>query len=285
MSKFKCFHIIIIVGFLLSLISCEKENPFDDPTIVVDTTIVKVDTTINQTDTFIINIDTTIIHDWTCRLDQIEYPDSKIWYHGANTIEKAIEKSKKFSGLELDVNFDRNSNNMYICHNIEDTVLGLTIEEWFESLPNPASNYFWIDFKNLHIDYAHLACEKLLAIIHKYNLENRIWVEFYNIPELEIVKQHGIYTILTVENSDYQSYNLFIWQYFLLGKISHLKPEAIGCDHTMYKNLTNFFSNYHIFLWHSTLIYTDEYAATTREMCQHPAVKIVLVDYEEPIDY
>ena len=201
-------------------------------------------------------------------------------------MEKTVlEKSKKFAGIELDVNFDRNSNNLYVCHNIEDTIIGLTIEEWFDALPEPSSNYFWIDFKNLHIDYVHLACEKILSIINKYNLKNRIWVEFYNIPELEVVKQHGIYTILTVENSDFQSYNLFIWQYFLLGKISQLKPEAIGCDHTMFNNLTNFFSDYHIFLWHSTLIYTDEYASRTRTMCQHPAVKVVLVNYEEPISY
>lgn len=61
--------------------------------------------------------------------------------------KKAIEKSKKFAGIELDVNFDRNSNNLYVCHNIEDTIIGLTLEELFDALPEPSSNYFWIDFK------------------------------------------------------------------------------------------------------------------------------------------
>lgn len=281
----KFYNLTIFIVLLFSQIGCEQENPFEDTVIVIDTTIVERDTSIVHIDTTIISIDTTIIYEWESQLDKIKYPNSKIWYHGANTIEKAIEKSKKFAGIELDVNFDRNSNNLYVCHNIEDTIIGLTIEEWFDALPEPSSNYFWIDFKNLHIDYVHLACEKILYIINKYNLKNRIWIEFYNIPELEVVKQHGIYTILTVENSDFQSYNLFIWQYFLLGKISQLKPEAIGCDHTMFNNLTNFFSDYHIFLWHSTLIYTDEYASRTRTMCQHPAVKVVLVDYEEPISY
>lgn len=286
LNNFKYIYTIASVYLIIALFSsCEEENPFEDVIIVNDTTIVTIDTSIIHMDTTIINIDTTIIYDWTLQLENIEYPDSKVWYHGANTIEKVIEKSEKFSGIEFDVNFDPNSMNLYVCHNIEDTVLGLTIEEWFKAIPNPSKNYFWIDFKNLNTSYAHYACQKIDSLIQMYNLKNRVWIEYYNIPELKIVKEYGIYTILTVENSDYQTYNLFIWQYFLLGKISQLKPEAIGCDHTMFGNLTTFFPNYHIFLWHPTLIYTEEYAAETRKMCQNPSVKVVLVDYDEPISY
>ena len=163
----KFYNLTIFIITIFSLIGCEQENPFEDTVIVVDTTIVELDTSIVLIDTTIVTIDTTIIQDWTLQLNAIEYPNSKIWYHGANTIEKAVEKSKKFEGIELDVNFDRNSNNLYVCHNIEDTIIGLTLEEWFDALPEPSSNYFWIGFKNLHIDYVHLACEKILSIINK----------------------------------------------------------------------------------------------------------------------
>ena len=286
MIKMKYIYILLIICSALYHTSCDKkEEVLEDLIVIVDTTIVNIDTTIVSIDTTIISIDTTIIYEWESQLDKIKYPNTKTWYHGANTIEKAKEKSMIFEGLELDINFDRNSENLYVCHNIEDTILGLTIEEWFEALPNPSQNYYWIDFKNLHPDYVHYACEKILSLIYKYNLKNRIWIEFYNIPELEIVKRYGIYTILTIENSNYQDYSLFIWQYFILGKIAQLKPEAIGCDHTMFNNLTKFFPNYHIFLWHSTLIYTDEDAEETRKMCQHPSVKVVLVDYENPITF
>lgn len=303
---------IALFGSILYFSSCEKDDVLEDGNIdYVHDTIVKFDTvhvinlqheydTIYVHDTSyireIVSYRDTIFHiDTICVKDTIYYeitppnnfvyPSSKIWYHGANNPTLAAEKSQKFEGLEFDINYSSSTGNLYVCHNIEDTIKGITMEQLFEALPDPASNWYWIDFKNLSAIWADEAIEKIDSIVQKCGVKDHVWIEYFNTLDVQTIKNHGFQTILTVENLYGQSYGEYMWYYYLLGKITEVQPSAIGCDYTMAELLSRYFPNREIFLWHSTVYYTDEYAEKTRQLCRIPSVKVVLVDYDEPITY
>lgn len=256
--------------------------------VVVDTfyirEVVIYNDTILRVDTICMK-DTVYIHENPNIKPGYIYPSSKIWYHGANDPSVAAEKSMKFEGLEFDINYSSSTGNLYVCHNIEDTIKCITIEQWFEALPDPTKNWFWIDFKNLSILNADEASEKIDIVAQKYGIKDRIWIENFDVSSVQMVKEHGFNTILTIDNFFAQTYSEFLWHYYALGKITAVGPSAIGCDHTMATLLNNYFSDLEIFLWHSTLVYTDEYAEQTRALCRIPSVKVVLVDYDDPITY
>lgn len=288
----KIFYFFLVFGSSIAYFSsCEKEDlreccgmdPLHD---TVNDTIVRVDTvclkdTICLKDT----VKDTVYIEENPHIIHPEYPSSKIWYHGANYASSVAERSMKFEGLELDINYSSATGKMYVCHNIEDTIKSVTLEEWFEILPDPTRNWYWFDMKNLTVSTADELAVKIDEVVQKYGIKEKIWIEYYDVNALRIIKNYGFNTILTVENLNSQVYSEYVWQYFLLGKINTLKPSAIGCDYTMANLLNRYFSDQEIFLWHSTIVYTDEYAAETRALCSIPSVKVVLVDYNEPITY
>jgi len=97
------------------------------------------------------------------------------------------------------------------------------------------------------------------------------------------VKNHGLHTSLWVDNFYWTTIDTASWVEKINGQIQIANPDGLSCEYRMFGALTEWFPDKNIFLWHTPAELTPENAALTRTFCLHPSVKIVLVDYDEPI--
>lgn len=78
-----------------------------------------------------------------------QYPDSKVWKHGVYSKYDAQKFEDIFDGLEVDVIYSPEKDNIYVGRIVADTSKNLTLDEWFSVLKKPSELHYWIDFKNL----------------------------------------------------------------------------------------------------------------------------------------
>ena len=213
------------------------------------------------------------------------YPDSKVWAHRANDTTAAMEKSKSFDGLEVDVYYSEYQNKIFVGHNAEDTANNLQLEKWFGAIGCPAEKYFWIDFKNLDTKNADKAADIICSIMENKGMKDNLLVESYDTKALKIVKKHGLRVILWTENPQWNNVDTATWIADTKKMIEELKPDAISNEAEMYKLLTEYFPCQNIHLWNTPSEYTEPDIEFTRLLCRDKSVKVVLVDYDEPINY
>ena len=68
-------------------------------------------------------------------------------------------------------------------------------------------------------------------------------------------------------------------------QIELVEPDAISCVYTMFPILCDSFPNQNIHFWDTPKKFTPDNVEHTKNLCRSKNVKIVLVDYPEPIDY
>ena len=78
-----------------------------------------------------------------------QYPNSKIWAHGASSVASGRYAEARFEGIEVDLNYSEHQDLLFMGHELYDTIQGLTFDAWLDSLNHPDSNYYWLDMKNL----------------------------------------------------------------------------------------------------------------------------------------
>ena len=212
------------------------------------------------------------------------YPQSKVWAHRINDTATVKEKSKIFAGLELDAIYSDYQNKIFVGHDLEDTANNLQIEKWFEYVENPSQKSFWIDMKNLDCQNAKPISEKLLSIMDKHKMTDNLFVESPDVKALKTIKNSGLRIILWTENLVWNNIDTAKWIEHTNKKIEELHPDAISNEAAMFELLTEYFSNQNIHLWQTAK--TDEKNIEyTRKLCRNKSVKVVLVDYDKPIDY
>ena len=118
----------------------------------------------------------------------------KVWAHRANSIEKYIEASSKFKGVELDVIFDDELNYFDVNHkpaiSIHLSLLNYLMAEEIDS-----SFKFWIDFKNLTEQNQKQSFFRLDSIVQLMGLERNHFIIESKKPEyLSIFKEKGYKT-------------------------------------------------------------------------------------------
>ncbi|MBO7133178.1 MAG: hypothetical protein J6W06_03335 [Bacteroidales bacterium] len=221
----------------------------------------------------------------SCNRLDFNYPQSKIWAHRVNDTAAAREKSMKFAGLEVDVFYSAYQDKIFVGHNMEDTANGLQIEKWFKHVENPSHKCFWIDMKNLDRHNAKKISEKLLDIMDSYNMIDNMFVESTDLDALKTIKKLGLRTILWTDNPVWNNIDTATWIEHTRTKINELRPDAISNEAEMYELLTVNFPEQNIHLWQTPTILNEENIEITRKLCRNTSVKVVLVDYNEPIDY
>ncbi len=106
---------------------------------------------------------------------------------------------------------------------------------------------------------------------------------------MKIVKNFNYATILWVDN-------IFYWNNrtkadsisvckIIRNKINELHPDAISSEFTAYPMLCDSFPEQNIHFWDTPKELNEENAEHTRMLCRNKSVKVILVDYPEPIDY
>lgn len=216
------------------------------------------------------------------------YPQSKVWAHKTNDTVDANTKAAIFDGLEFDVTFAKYDSTIYVGHELVDSINKLTIQKWFAALNNPTGNNYWIDVKNLELNNAQPIADQINDIIIQYGLKGKIIVESPNVKPLIIVKKAGIPVSYWTNSVTYWpnwNRDTLAWYRGVKKNVDKIIPDAISCDYEMYDLLTKYFPEQNIHLWQTPMEYSPENAELTKEMCRNSSVKVVLVDFDAPVDY
>lgn len=211
------------------------------------------------------------------------YPACKVWAHGVNDTAVARQKAAYFSGMELDLNYSGYQHQLYVGHELYDTIYGLTFEQWMAAIPLPQQHWYWIDMKNLTEDNADTIARLILQVAETYNIKHKIMVEHGDEYALKILKNHGLYVILWVDNTYYSHRTNEQWLKYTRRQTDYLRPDALSCEYRMYPLLPQSFPDYNIHFWDTPKEYNAENVAHTRMLCRDTAVKVVLVDYDRPV--
>ena len=213
------------------------------------------------------------------------YPQSKIWFHGANDTIVAQQKSLLFSGLELDVNYSEFQDELFIGHELYDTINRITLRQWFDALDAPQNNHYWVDMKNLTPTNALAISNIIGSIANDFGVAEQLLVEHTDENALKVLKDNGLHVILWVENTYWTHTPDKDWKRSTQRQIDLLHPDALSCEYRMYPLLTQSFPKQNIHFWDTPKQPTEENIVFTRTLCRESNVKVVLVDYPEPIEY
>lgn len=214
---------------------------------------------------------------------KFDYPESKIWKHGVYSKYDAQKYEGVFDGLEVDVIYSLEKDNIYVGRVEADTSKNLPLDEWFAMLKEPDKMCYWIDFKNLSADNVNQALDVLDVLVEKYQIYDKFFVENQSVAVLKIVKERKYSTMLWVDN-------LYYWNKKdttsvikkIRSQIEDLHPDAISCEYTMFPLLCDSFPEQNVHFWDTPKDYTPENIEFTKELCDRPNVKVVLVDYPTP---
>ena len=217
-----------------------------------------------------------------------DYPESKTWKHGVYSKYDAQKYEGVFDGLEVDVIYSPEKNDIYVGRVVADTSKKQTLDDWLAILKKPNSMSYWIDFKNLSADNAILAFDVLDSIVEKYNIEHKFFVESQDVKALKIAKKRDYHVMLWVENlywkkKTYEDTVAVMKK--IRNQIAELQPDAISCEYTMFPLLCDSFPEQNIHFWDTPKKYTPENVEFTKKLCENESVKVVLVDYPNPIEY
>lgn len=214
------------------------------------------------------------------------YPESKIWKHGVYSKYEAQELEGIFDGLEVDVIYSPEKDDIYVGRVVADTSKKLTLDEWFSMLKKPSETNYWIDFKNLSKKNAKQAMKILNDMNTKYGFKENTFVESTDLNALFIVKENGFRTLLWVDNIKYWGKKAHEDSAYLAKKIREqiqkLQPDAISCEYSMYPFLCDSFPEQNIHFWDTPKDFTPENVEFTKKLCNEKSVKVVLVDYPTP---
>jgi len=215
----------------------------------------------------------------------VDYSD-KFWAHQANDTSVAQDKASRFKGLEVDMNYSAYQNQLFIGHNLRDTINHVSFAQWLKAIANCNRLHFWFDIKNLSEENARQICDIILNETEKYGITQQILVENSNYKALKIVKKYHIPVLLWVDNIFWwDNKDTASWYQTTQQHISALKPAGISGEYTLHPLLTESFPKEKIYYWHTPCEATPENLAFDRHLAQIKSVKVILVDYNEPVAF
>lgn len=218
----------------------------------------------------------------SCRPDY-PYPDDKFWAHGATGVWLGRNAETVFGGrMEVDINYSDYRDSLFLGHDLCDTLKGLTLDAWLDSLRHPADNWYWLDLKNLTPDNAPRVAHRLCCAARRYGTFRRFMVESQNDTALRTLKDSGFYVILWVDNPWWSGISEEAWLARVKEQVKSLQPDALSGDYHNYPRLPDAFPRHNIHIWDTPREYNDTNVAHSQAIASHPSVKVVLVDYPEP---
>ena len=207
--------------------------------------------------------------------------EKEIWSHQNNTIAKAQKNSKKFSGIEIDVVFDKNTNSLNVRHDIEAAPSDIELVDIINVTDSSACKY-WIDLKNLSPQNLENVLDQFASISQKHQtFKKRAIIESHNPKALSTLAKKGYYTSYWVPhyNDSWLSYIKFLLRtkpYLLTNRFS-----ALSANTSMLPFLDLFYPNLNYHIWTHDFE-NDSLIEETRKIFTHPKIKVLLVDYSDP---
>lgn len=224
----------------------------------------------------------------SCHNNRFKYSKSKIWKHGVYSKYDAAKYEKVFDGLEVDLIYSTDKDDIYIGRIEGDENKNCSFDEWLAMLKKPSKLRYWIDFKNLSADNCEKAIPILDKLTQKYKIKKKVMVESEMLEPLQYARDNGFFIILWVDDLYWRKHeredSIEVCN-TIRNKINTLKPDAISGSYRMYPILCDTFPEQNIHYWDTPKKYSEENANFTRHLCKNKSIKVVLVDYDEPIDY
>ncbi len=215
-----------------------------------------------------------------------QYYSSKFWAHKANSIEVAQQRKQLFKGMELDLVYSSYQNELFVGHEFYDTLKGLTFSQWMAALDNPASNHFWLDVKNLDTTNAEAISNLILNVTQPYHITDQVLVENPSHEALKTVKAKGLPVLLWVDNLYWwDNKDTAYWRQLTEQHIQELHPNGLSCEYVLHPLLTESFPNENIYYWHTPCDKTPENMAFDKKLAKEKNIKVILVDYDEPVEF
>ena len=224
----------------------------------------------------------------SCHNNRFKYSKSKIWKHGVYSKYDAAKYEKVFDGLEVDLIYSTDKDDIYIGRIEGDENKNCSFDEWLAMLKKPSKLRYWIDFKNLSADNCEKAIPILDKLTKKYKIKKKVMVESEMLEPLQYARDNGFFIILWVDDLYWRKHeredSIEVCN-TIRNKINQLKPDAISGSYHMYPILCDTFPEQNIHYWDTPKKYSEENVNFTRHLCKNKSIKVVLVDYDEPIDY
>lgn len=134
---------------------------------------------------------------------QYLFPE-KIWSHKTNSIHKLNQANSIYSGVELDVVFDKGRSFFDIYHPPEESK-GLSLSTYLKNRSISTRLKYWLDFKNLSEENQIFALNHLDSLISEGSLnKSNIIIESTNICLLTLFKENGYATSYYLPSNIYK---------------------------------------------------------------------------------
>jgi len=213
-----------------------------------------------------------------------EHPETKIWAHKVGDPNDAQVKKDLFGGVELDVVYSAYQNTIFKGYYEFDTIMNVTIGDWLSSLDIVDNSHYWFDIKNLTVDNADDIAIILCELGDKYNIRNKIIIESPNYLGLKIIKKYNIAVLLWLDPLDGWTQNdTILWKNVVVSKVKDLQPTALSSNAKFYSLILDVFPDMDIYLWNTPIIDYEQNLKFTKELYEMDGIKVILVDYDEPI--
>lgn len=126
----------------------------------------------------------------------------KVWVHRVNSIQKLNEVKSHYSGIELDIVFEKKKHYFDVNHPPAPSI-HLSLLDYFKAQTTHPDLKYWLDFKNLRAENKESALQHLDSIAHLLQLNKKnIIVESTRPQFLKKFQESGFLT------SYYLPYNL-----------------------------------------------------------------------------
>lgn len=208
----------------------------------------------------------------------------KVWAHRVNNLTKLESAEYRFEGVELDLTYFPQKNNLAVYHAGISTSMDLHFDEYVPHIENSDLNV-WLDIKNL--DQSNAAeifelVEKTVNNSFYRNNKNKILVESHDPAALHLFLNHGYrasrylpYGTKNLKNKDSLATNI---------KISLRQHEGLelSAHYSNYPFLKNHFPKTIKNIWILTSTYDPETFSNfsmIRELLKDSTVKAVLIPY------
>lgn len=97
----------------------------------------------------------------------------KCWLHRTDSLQKLEELSFKYSGVEIDISYDKNKLIFDVGHDLENSI-NLSLEKMLEKLEKDKK--VWLDLKNLTEENSLIILNRLEKLIDNYSLEKNNFI-------------------------------------------------------------------------------------------------------------
>jgi len=211
------------------------------------------------------------------------YPNGidKVWAHRVNSIDKAIDYSERFFGIETDIFYISEIDKFEVRHDLSDP-RGLYLDSLLDKVAHKNDLHFWFDFKNLSDNHADLAAKRLELLFEKHKLFDRAFVESQSGQNLIRLQKKQIKTSLWLPNINNKTEEEVL-DLMEMTKETLLEGDfvAVSCDYNRLNSYLKYLPINSFFVWIKDLNSEDD-KKTIKKLYKNELYKIMLIVYDSP---